>query len=279
MLALKTSQPRARAAFTLIELLVVVAIIALLMAILLPAMGRARGQAREVKCRTQLREYGKGFQYYLTEWKDYFPPHKHYDTRRGDVPPYWYNLIDRYFKHGEMDLNPKDSGKRNKSLYLARCPDLKGRRQDDGNQNWEWEYDRDRLGYGYNDFWLGCYPNEWALNYYGRVKTTLWRKLVEVKSPAECLLVADSQPKPDGDWSCSLWWPWIAAAGEGVATRHGERGGFHKVTYKGESTKYPDGRGNIAWVDGSATARTSRNINDLAEHRRYWDPGQGVGGW
>lgn len=270
--------PPRRPAFTLIELLVVVGIIALLIAMLLPSINRARGQAREVKCRTQIREYGVGFQYYLADFRDTFPPHKHYDPSRGDVPPYWYHLIDKYFKRGQLETPTEKQKKDRKRFALAACPELKGRRID-GGVGWEWEYDRDNLGYGYNDFWLGCYPNEWALESYGKVRTKLWRRLGEVRNTSECLLVSDSQPKPDHDWSSSLWWPWIAENGEGVSTRHGARGGGHKVTYKGKSTVYPDGRGNIIWCDGSGNARTSRNINDLAEHRRFWDPDQGVGGW
>ncbi len=65
------SAGRMRNAFTLIELLVVVAIIALLVSILLPSLGRAREQAKEVVCASQLAQFGKGFYAYAGSNRDY----------------------------------------------------------------------------------------------------------------------------------------------------------------------------------------------------------------
>jgi len=59
-------------AFTLIELLVVVAIIAVLLSILLPSVERARDQARQVLCLTNLRAQGQAASFYADENHDWF---------------------------------------------------------------------------------------------------------------------------------------------------------------------------------------------------------------
>jgi len=58
--------------FTLIELLVVIAIIALLMAILMPALDRVRKQAKEVICRTMLKQWGLMFNMYADQHDNKF---------------------------------------------------------------------------------------------------------------------------------------------------------------------------------------------------------------
>lgn len=60
-------------AFTLIELLVVIAIIAMLMAIMLPSLRRARDQARQAVCKSNLRQFGSALGLYVADNNDSFP--------------------------------------------------------------------------------------------------------------------------------------------------------------------------------------------------------------
>lgn len=63
-----------RKSFTLIELLVVIAIIAILAAMLLPALSKARANACEAKCRSNLKDVGLSVNMYWNDCEDTFPP-------------------------------------------------------------------------------------------------------------------------------------------------------------------------------------------------------------
>jgi prepilin-type N-terminal cleavage/methylation domain-containing protein/prepilin-type processing-associated H-X9-DG protein len=76
-------------AFTLIELLVVIAIIALLMALLFPALRKARDQAKDVICRSNLRGIGIGVNLYLIDHDQRMP--EMYTYTKGSNGHLWWD--------------------------------------------------------------------------------------------------------------------------------------------------------------------------------------------
>src|SRR5271168_3119675 len=78
-------------AFTLIELLVVIAIIAILAALLLPVLAQAKQHAQRIKCTSNQKELGLGFQLYLSDHNDLYPPTSY------STGPYMYQITwDKY---------------------------------------------------------------------------------------------------------------------------------------------------------------------------------------
>jgi prepilin-type N-terminal cleavage/methylation domain-containing protein/prepilin-type processing-associated H-X9-DG protein len=84
--------PRQRA-FTLIELLVVIAIIGILAAMLLPALSRAKSQAQNIACMSNLEQLQLCFHLYVADNNDSLPPNNFvYDIISGtplDTGPSW----------------------------------------------------------------------------------------------------------------------------------------------------------------------------------------------
>jgi prepilin-type N-terminal cleavage/methylation domain-containing protein/prepilin-type processing-associated H-X9-DG protein len=242
--------PFSRAGFTLIEVLVVVAIIALLIAILLPTLSKAREQARRVNCGSNLVQFQLANFYYLGTFKGFFPPHR-YPSASGE--PFWFQLLGRYAKGQE----------------LARCPST-GLEQD--RNTWSWRYDAANLGYGYNAFFLGHYSQPNGERWGTYIAAENWWRESRVKRPSDTILFGDSNPKPDGLWSSTLWWPFINSDGEGLnGSRHSRTGRF---VYTIQNRQRGDG--NVAFNDGHVEYRLVRTTNpekdNTDEFIRFWDP-------
>jgi len=100
-----------RGAFTLIELLVVVAIIAVLVAMLLPSLTKARAEARQMVCASNLRQTGLGLRAYAEDNSGYAPLVHGFDYNNPEPPrdgKQWWEWLAPYGYHREYLLCPED---------------------------------------------------------------------------------------------------------------------------------------------------------------------------
>ena len=275
------SLQRRRQAFTLVELLVVVAIVAILVGLLLPLLGRARENARRVKCAANLRQLITAIQMYAHDHRGYFPGS---GIARG---LFYRSPHEADWIYWQADRNLAESPV---ARYLGspvdpnvyRCP------SDD-------TVDSRRLAptWGSNTFqptevyrYSYCMNRslgspEWfePMREFRHTNEFVVPVITQVRNATTMIVLAevDERQLRDGAWEPSL----SNSAGtlmwnELLSARHDRRGlpEQWKPGYVPEQS-LPDARGNVAFVDGHVDYVTRR----VAHAPRSWAPPRTADNW
>jgi prepilin-type N-terminal cleavage/methylation domain-containing protein/prepilin-type processing-associated H-X9-DG protein len=220
-----------RKGFTLVELLVVIGIIAVLVGILLPTLARAREQAKNVQCASQLRNLGQALVMYANENRSAVPQHKATTVWLWDVA---YESRDALVKKGGL----------RKTLYCPFYP------EQDSDDLWNFSPGGNFAVIGY--FWLGkrigtSMPDLAGRSYVEKLRLPPTPKIAPQLAPvktAEVEIVTDAVVQQNGQWSATGGWK-----GKHV-TSHIRRG-------------QPVG-GNILFLDGHVAFRPFKEMRRRA---------------
>ncbi len=112
-----------RSGFTIIELLVVIAIIAILAALLLPALGRAKGKARDSVCFNNLKQWGLATHLYATAHEDFLPPEGFPNPTESHTNLGWYIQLPHEMgipRYHDMDWRTNSGADVSKTIWI--CP-------------------------------------------------------------------------------------------------------------------------------------------------------------
>ncbi|MGN0880203.1 MAG: type II secretion system protein [Oligosphaeraceae bacterium] len=180
---------RQRQSFTLIELLVVIAIIAILAAMLLPALSKAREKARAISCTSNLKQIMTGWEMYLNDSEEYYPP-----LNNGTG---YYGAFEYY-----------DTGKQQKAsngscgFFQPFVADYVGDNKAFMCSTTSQSSKRDQFAYDYGiAFNAFVNTTTWAAT--GRRRTNLKDGCSYSDSPSECGIIADGHS--NGGWPGWIW--------------------------------------------------------------------------
>ncbi len=184
---------RSSTGFTLVELLVVIAVMAVLMGVLMPVLSTARGQAKSLVCRSNLRQLVMAALSYAGGNEGFMVP------AASDM---WDDSGMQRWHGSRSGLNaPFDFSGSPLRVHLAEaqvksCPDhvafVSG-------QAWNANYEQGGGGYGYNMTYLGS--RLWDPKFFGNMNERYERtaSLHEITQPARTLMFSDAAMSLDGE--------------------------------------------------------------------------------
>ncbi|MFH1613897.1 MAG: type II secretion system protein [Planctomycetota bacterium] len=240
--------------FTLVELLIVIAIIALLLSIMVPVLEKARSQAQQMVCKSNLHQLHIALQLYAHDNSDKAPPVWDLSVEADqswDSYYYWpawpYRYVD-YIAHLSPKLSPWDPLWKKSPFW---CPALKKS---------TYHYPRyDFSAYSANTFFGGRYniAKELDITYINcprsirkdkSIRQCIRFRFAEVKSPTEMLAWIDSGHRDStGNQQGRLWLDFD---------------GLSELLVKGGSTRH-HGKSSYMFVDGHAQTRSPEEFTDF----------------
>lgn len=168
-----------KSGFTLIELLVVISIIALLMAILLPVLQRAKGQAKAVFCKSNMRQIGMAANLYARDYGSYIPRAEE-EAKAGYKGTTWFMVFMPYLSEKPTKIGNKWDYR---SVKMYRCPSFPDKEQ--------------TVCYVSN----GWDPANYGRQYQGATQINGFTKLISYKRLGSTIYLAENEYSPPPyDW-------------------------------------------------------------------------------
>jgi prepilin-type N-terminal cleavage/methylation domain-containing protein/prepilin-type processing-associated H-X9-DG protein len=260
------------AAFTLVELLVVIGIIAILIGVLMPSLGRARAQASQVKCMSNLRQLGMAYQMYTQANNGVFPTSGRLENYPGAPGNAWRQATSDWIYWspnpllGPVSLPAAQYSFENspvirllsKSLNpdTLRCPadtDLYGRLRQQGNYPYAYSYV------------VNCWIHSARTEYGGILLAESAAKYNQVRTPSNKMLMYEEDDTTIDD---SFGTAYFVQGGTYQTNLLAVRHDINKRTRdttpaNGVYASLPnaDRKGNVLFVDGSVRMMSRKDFH------------------